>query len=148
MVGRVGIIDTAIKSVTGETEIMVIENNKVKQLQIGKWIDNLLKEDKTFIEYDDDRELLELDNDVYIPTSDLDGNVSWGKVTAVTRHNPSEQLYEIKTHGGRKVIVTDSHSLLIWNDEINKFERIEPTKINVGAYVPVTSKLSRTTNNK
>jgi len=141
MSGREGLIDTAIKSVTGDTKLMIQENNKIKQIGIGEWIDKLLENNKLEIEHDDDRELLKLKNEVYIPTSDLDGKVSWGKVTAITRHNPSEILYEIKTHGGRKVIVTDSHSLLIWNSETSKFERISPTKISVGSYVPVTAKL-------
>jgi DNA-directed RNA polymerase beta' subunit len=140
MTGREGLIDTAIKSVTGDTELMILEQNKMKIIKIGEWIDNLLKNNKN-IEYDEDRELAQLSNTVYIPTSDLDGKVSWGKITAITRHDPSKELYKIKTHGGRDVIVTDSHSLLIWNETINKFERISPAKIKVGSYVPVTAKL-------
>lgn len=140
MCGRVGLIDTAIKSVTGDTDIIILDD-KVRKISIGKWINGLLNKRYNSVQRDDDRELLQLNSDVYIPTSDLDGNVTWGKVTAVTRHNPSEILYEIKTHGGRKVTVTDSHSLLIWNNETGKLERIKPTKINVGNFVPVTGHL-------
>ena len=142
MAGRIGLIDTAIKSVTGDSKILILENNQTKQVSIGEWIDKLLENNKNDIQLDDDRELLKLSNDTFIPTSDLDGNVSWGKITAITRHNPSENLYEIITHGGRKVIVSDSHSLLVWNKSSNKFDRIEPTKVNVGDFVPVTAKLS------
>jgi DNA-directed RNA polymerase beta' subunit len=141
MTGREGLIDTAIKSVTGDTKLMILDKNKTKQISIGEWIDELLEKNKSSIEYDDDRELLQLPKGTYIPTSDLDGNVSWGEVTAITRHDPSENLYEIETHGGRKVIVTDSHSLLIWNEKLKKFERIAPTKISIGSYVPVTANL-------
>jgi DNA-directed RNA polymerase beta' subunit len=142
MAGRIGLIDTAIKSVTGDSKILILENNQTKQVPIGEWIDKLLENNKNDIQLDDDRELLKLTYDTFIPTSDIDGNVSWGKITAITRHNPSENLYEIITHGGRKVIVSDSHSLLVWNKSSNKFDRIEPTKVNVGDFVPVTAKLS------
>jgi DNA-directed RNA polymerase beta' subunit len=142
MAGRIGLIDTAIKSVTGDSKIFILENNQTKQVSIGEWIDKLLENNTNDIQLDDDRELLKLSNDTFIPTADLDGNVSWGKITAITRHNPSENLYEIITHGGRKVIVSDSHSLLVWNKSSNKFDRIEPTKVNVGDFVPVTAKLS------
>lgn len=143
MTGREGLIDTAIKSVTGDTKLMIMEDGQIKQLSIGEWIDSILKKNKLKIQKDDDRELLELTNNVLIPTSDLDGKVSWGKVTAITRHNPSENLYEIITHGGRKVIVSDSHSLLIWNNKNKKFDRIEPTKVVIGDCVPVTAKLNK-----
>ena len=43
MAGREGLIDTAIKSVTWETPIVIIENNEPKYTEIGKWIDNLLE---------------------------------------------------------------------------------------------------------
>jgi len=141
MTGREGLIDTAIKSVTGDTKILILEDNKVKQIAIGEWIDLLLKNNESKIEHDDDRELLKLLNNVKIPTSDLDGKVSWGQVTAITRHNPSENLYKIRTHGGRNVIVTDSHSLLIWSETKKQFERISPINIVIGSYVPVTMKL-------
>ena len=42
MGGRVGLIDTAVKSVTWETKIIIIENKKAKYTEIGKWIDNQL----------------------------------------------------------------------------------------------------------
>ena len=64
---------------------------------------------------DRDMELLELNENIKIPTVNLDGEVSWGSITAITRHDPGKELYRIKTIGGRKVTVTESHSILIWN---------------------------------
>jgi intein/homing endonuclease len=142
--GREGLIDTACKSVIYETEIVILEDGKTRVVKIGEWIDKLLSGDKE-INYDnsenEERELVELDKEVFIPTSDLKGNVSWGKITAVTRHNPTETMYEIKTLGGRKVTVTDSHSLLVWNDKKSEFERVKPEFVSVGSYVPTTAKL-------
>lgn len=148
MSGREGLIDTAIKSVTGDTELLIMENTIVKHITIGEWIDNLLKLNKDKIQVDDQNnehreEIRIYDLDINIPTTDLDGKVSWGKITGVTRHKPSNVMYEIITHGGRKVTVTDSHSLLIWNNIRKQFERISPKEIKIGSFVPVTSKLPK-----
>lgn len=140
--GREGVIDTACKSVVYETELLIMEDGKMKHIKIGEWIDEHMKNSKDIEEEEDEkRELLELENEVYIPTTDLKGNISWGKITAITRHDPTENMYEIKTLSGRDVTVTDSHSLLIWNETKQEFERVKPQFITVGSFVPTTSKL-------
>jgi DNA-directed RNA polymerase beta' subunit len=146
MGGRVGLIDTAVKSVTWETPIVIIENQKAKYTEIGRWIDNQLDDvnNSLSIQHFTDRqmELLNIKNgDVYIPTTDENGEVTWGEVTAITRHDPGEQLYKIKTCGGRSVIVTESKSLLIWNPETKKLKEMLTPDIKVGHCVPVTEKL-------
>jgi len=146
MGGRVGLIDTAVKSVTWETPIIIIENEQAKYTEIGRWIDRQLddKINTSNIQHFTDRqmELLNIKNgDVYIPTTDENGQVTWGEVTAITRHDPGEELYEIKTCGGRSVIVTESKSLLIWNPETKKLKEMLTPDIKVGDCVPVTEKL-------
>ena len=110
--------------VTGDTPIIIIENKKTKKVLIGDWIDAKLKHaDKNDIEYHEqhDQELLKV-NDIFIPTTDCYGQISWGQVTAITRHDPGPALYKIVTESGREVIVTASKSLLVWsNEEINMF---------------------------
>ena len=143
--GRAGLIDTAIKSVTWETPIIVIDNDKPKYIEIGKWIDQQLdsEENKDKVKHYEDRdmELLDTDN-MFIPTTDDKGTVTWGSVSAVTRHDPGKQLYKIKTYGGREVIVTESKSLLVWDDSMNGFyEKLTP-KIKVGDYLPVNENIS------
>ena len=49
MSGREGLIDTAVKSVTWETPIIIIENNQPKYTEIGKWIDSKLEYNKVSI---------------------------------------------------------------------------------------------------
>lgn len=142
MNGRNGKIDTAIKSVTGDTPIVIMENGITKYVKIGEWIDELMKIDSEKIQLDTDggehREMMKIGENIYIPTTDLDGKVQWGEITHITRHNPSAIMYEVKTSGGRKVIVTDSHSLLIWNSEIGQFERKSASDVSVGKCVPVS----------
>lgn len=144
MVGREGIIDSALKSVTGDTPIIIMENNEVKRVKIGDWIDSHLENKKEEIEHHEQRqmELLNMKNEIYIPTTDFDGNVTWGAITAITRHDPGNELYEIKTFGGRSVIVTESKSLLIWNEKTKQFAHTSTPEVKVGDYVPVTMNLA------
>jgi len=140
--GREGLIDTAIKSVTWETPIVIIENGQPKYTEIGRWIDNHLDNNKDKVKHYKDRDMELLDtNNILIPTTDEDGNVTWGEVSAVTRHDPGTELYKIKTHGGRSVIVTESKSLLIWDKENKKLKEMLTPDIKVGDSVPVTAEL-------
>ena len=143
MGGREGLIDTAVQSVTGDTTIIILEDGKPKYTKIGDWIDGYLQKYKDTVRHFEERrmELLDLQNKVFIPTTDYDGNVTWGHVSAMTRHDPGQQLYKIKTSGGKSVIVTESKSLLIWHEDIQQFKEIPTAEVIVGAYVPVTAKL-------
>lgn len=144
MGGREGLIDTAVKSVTGDTPIVIIENGVSKYVAIGDWIDEHLSRNKDKVKYypeDRNLELLDFEHQVHIPTTDEDGHVTWGQMTAVTRHDPGDVLYEIKTHGGREVIVTASKSLLIWREDEKKFREMLTGDVKVGDCVPVTANL-------
>ena len=143
MAGREGLIDTAIKSVTWETPIVIIENRQPLYTPIGKWIDGLLDSNLEKISKEKylNMELMDLDHTVYIPTMDYDGNVSWGTISAITRHDPGYQLYKITTRSGRTVTVTASKSLLVWNKDLGQFKEIPTTEVVVGDFVPVTKNL-------
>jgi DNA-directed RNA polymerase beta' subunit len=145
MSGREGLIDTAVKSVTGDTKIVVIENGVSKCVAIGDWVDGHLagKEKETeFFEAENNLEILQLTSDTYIPTVTPEGKVSWGKVAAVTRHDPGQELYEVKTLGGRSVIVPESKSLLVWDSTSRTFEKMDTPSVRPGHCMPVTMKLS------
>jgi DNA-directed RNA polymerase II subunit RPB1 len=142
---REGLIDTTVRSVTPDTKIVIMENSKPKIVEIGIWIDSLLdpinKTNPELIEREKNNfELLKVKN-IQIPTVDENGIISWGDVTAITRHDPGLQLYEIVTCGGRKVIVPESKSLLIWNNITQKFEEKLTPEVILGDYVPVTMNL-------
>ena len=147
MGGREGLIDTAVKSVSGDTEILVIEDGISKCVKIGEWIDKKLDDEnnKDKIEYSGEEELnmelLNVNNDILIATGDDKGNVKWANITAITRHDPNEILYKIKTRGGREVIVPNSQSLLIWNGE--GFYKKKTDLVVVGDLVPTIAKLER-----
>lgn len=144
MGGREGVIDTAVKSVTGDTPIIILEDGVSKYVHIGDWIDAHLARAPEEVQHFEARrmELLLLDaSTVYIPTTDENGKVTWGEVTHVTRHDPGTELYEIKTEGGKRVIVTESKSLLVWNETLGAFKETLTPDIKVGHFVPVTATL-------
>ena len=144
MSGREGLIDTAVKSVTADTEIVIQENGQTKWTTIGSWIDGHIdsaKPEEVEHHKEANMELLQLKHEVYIPTCNDKGQVTWGQLTAVTRHDPGECLYTVKTKGGRQATVAKSQSLLVWNDEQQSFLKKASPDVKVGEYVPVTVQL-------
>ena len=139
--GREGLVDTAVKSVTGDTPIVILEDGVPKYVLIGDWIDQHLDAASVDVVHYTERqmELLNMKNSVLIPTMDERGGVTWDKVSAVTRHDPGPELFEVKTHSGRSVIVTESKSLLIWNHKKDHFEETLTPNIRIGDFVPVTA---------
>ena len=145
LTAREGLIDQTVRSVTPDTRIMIIENSKPKVVEIGPWIDQFLekalKSNSNLIERDvNNFELVKI-KDTVIPTVDENGKVTWGNVVSVTRHDSGKQLYEIITKSGRKVIVPESKSLLIWNNQTKKFEQKLTPEVVIGDKVPVTMNL-------
>ena len=145
MSGREGLIDTAVKSVTADTEIILQEHGRTKWTTIGSWIDGLIDgASAADVEHHEqaNMELLNLTHEVYIPTCDAQGVVSWGQLTAVTRHDPGESLYKVTTLGGRKVTVAKSQSLIVWSDEEKAFVPKPSPEVKPGEYVPAICHLS------
>jgi DNA-directed RNA polymerase beta' subunit len=144
LTGREGLIDQSIKSVTGDTRITIMDNGKVKNVEIGPWIDRKLKKNSKDVKHEEelDMELLDIKSGLQIPTTDDDGNISWGEIKAITRHDPGKELYKIETHGGRDVIVTESKSLIVWDDMSKKFVMKHTPDITTEDFVPVTMNLA------
>ena len=145
MSGREGLIDTAVKSVTADTEIIIQEDGMTKWTTIGSWIDaHLATADPAEVEHHEqaNMELLNLTNEVFIPTCDEKGIMTWGKMTAVTRHDPGERIYEVTTLGGRHVTVAESKSLIVWDDVSNGFLAKPTPDVKEGDYLPTTVRLS------
>jgi len=142
LTAREGLIDQTVRSVTGDTKIIILENSKPIVVEIGQWIDkHLTSIDPKLIEHDRNNFELAKVSNIQIPTVDESGNVTWGEVTAITRHDPGLQLYEIVTESGRKVIVPESKSLLIWNKQNQKIEQKLTPEVVLGDKVPITLNL-------
>jgi DNA-directed RNA polymerase beta' subunit len=148
MGGREGLIDTAVKSVTGDTPIIIIEDGKTKFVKIGSWIDNKIDDinNKNYVEQfgpeDMNMEMLGTrDDEIYIPSCDYEGNIIWGRITNVSRHDPGEILYIVETRSGRKITVTKSKSLMIWDNNSKTFIKRNTSDIIIGDKLPVTLNL-------
>jgi len=96
-------------SVDYSEPIIIKQNNKVKIVKIGKFVDNLIAERNSFLKREDNIE--------YVPVEDIDCvafdrnyEVKFRKISEVSRH-PVDEMYEISLETGKKVIVTGSHSL-------------------------------------
>jgi hypothetical protein len=139
MSGREGLIDTAVKSVTGDTELIIKENGMMKRVCIGEWVDTHLEQNKEQIKHhtpeEANMELLKLQGETLIQSTDNHGNMSWEKITHITRHDPSEYITIIKTKHGREVKVVDSKSLLVWNGF--EYEPKDTKDVVIGDKVPV-----------
>ena len=143
MSGREGLIDTAVKSVTGDTELVLMEDGQMKHITIGEWVDRHLSLNSDSVQSfeENNMEYLDIDSLAYIPTTDANGTVSWGEIKAVTRHDPGKQLYQIKTLAGKEVTVTAAQSLLVWDIATKQFLPKLTPEVSTGDFVPVTASL-------
>jgi len=138
MAGREGLVDTAVKSVAGDTPIIICEaGHAPRRVLIGEWVDGLME--RFFKKGAQKLEVLDVPHDVHVPTCDAAGAVTWGKLTAVTRHGPGERLFRFRTRGGRQVVAADSETMLVW-DGVG-FHPRQSCKVRVGDCVPVVARL-------
>ena len=141
MAGREGLIDTAVKSVTGDTRIVVTEGVCTRTVAVGEWIDARMDVAQTNVEHHQDRnlELLKLSDIVNVPTVDSNGAITWSPVTAITRHDPGEALFRATTKGGRSVTVSANQSLLVVRNGSIVPEL--PANVKVGDVLPACANL-------
>jgi DNA-directed RNA polymerase beta' subunit len=143
MGGREGVIDTAIKSVSWDTEVVIMENVNPRYVKIGEWIDGEMLNHWQDIDRKPqlEQELLRLNKKTYISTTNDIGCVTWGEVTAVTRHDPGQGMFRITTKSGREVKVVESKSLIIWDNEIERLKEVNTSDVKKGDLLPVTVEL-------
>lgn len=107
-------------SVTGDTPIIIRENNITKLLTISE-----LGWDKYTIDTYNSKEIIQsnnFDNDIIEVLTEN----GWTRIKKMIRHYTDKQLYKVITNSGL-VIVTEDHSLLNTNKE-----KIEPHMCNIG----------------
>lgn len=134
-------------------EKILIRNKSTKEnltIEIGKFIDDLLENNKKDVKKMGDNKKDEMgdvhyldikDKEVYIPSVDENGKVSWKLIEAVTKHLPinkdgTDTLIHVKTRLGKEVTATKGKSFLT-----RKNNKIVPTRgdnIKVGDCLPVT----------
>ncbi len=101
-------------SVDYSEPIVIKEDNKVKVVKIGKFVDDILAEKNSFIKKQGNIEFVPV-NDVECVAFDKDYNIDFRKVTEISRHSVDE-MYEINLETGKKVCVTGNHSVFSVKD--------------------------------
>jgi hypothetical protein len=109
---------------------------------IGEWVDEQMERLTANIQVIPDQanmEYVELPHVVHIETMDSNGVMSWGRISAVTRHDPTPFMYRVCTKSGRSVTVVDSESLLVWSDITKSFQPQMTSAIRIGDCLPVSA---------
>lgn len=121
-----------LNSVAFETLILYKNNGVICVKPIGELIDTHMVGDiKHFPE--NNTEYKEVTG-FEVPTVDSSGKMSWGKITAFTRHLPGGDLRKVTTQSGKTVTVTKSKSLLVWNGD--KLVQIRGSEACIGDLLP------------
>ena len=141
MVNAGVLVHNTLNSVSWDTDIILQRSGNGEKVHIGEWIDQIIEENTDKIVHIEENrtEYCELDDPTYIPTVSASGNVTWGQVTAVTRHLPMGKLVKVTTRSGRSVVATRSKSFLVWSGK--EFVQTPGADIQVGDKVPVTETL-------
>lgn len=134
-------------------ELVLVRDTITKKtiiLPIGEFIDNLINQNSKNVQHLGDNlneemgnvQYLDIkDKQIFIPSVDENGKVSWKLIEAVTKHLPinldgTNTLVKIKTKMGREVTATKAKSFL--TNINNKILPIRGDEIKIGTILPIT----------
>lgn len=114
-------------SVEYSEPVLIRENDRVKLVKIGEFIDKIIENSKKYKKVEGDVESVKnLKSKIEVLVyDDKDFKISFKPVSAIHRHPLHNKLFEITTLGGRAVKVTGSHSVFAL-----KKGRIVPCKVS------------------
>jgi len=132
-----------LNSVAYDTELLLRVNNAIQVVKIGEYIDNYIPKAAKSEDHPNNTKLVYVneDEEVYVPSVDEDGNTSWKRVEALTRHpvvnlDGTNTVLRVTTKDGRSVIATKAKSFLTIDDN-NKLVATNGSELKVGDYLPV-----------
>ena len=128
-------------------EIVIVKNqNKIKIVKIGEFIDKAVEKRINYIKKED-TEVCCMDNaELFVPALSQNEKIEWKKITAVSRHRSPDRLLRIRTRSGRQITATPYHSFVIRKD--NKIIPIAGSSLSVGDRLPAAKKIVNLTNNE
>jgi type IV secretory pathway ATPase VirB11/archaellum biosynthesis ATPase len=118
-------------SITGDCEIIVRKNGKILKEKIGDFIDQLIKEFGAVNSYG--AEKVKSSKDIEILTVDENYKVKFVRPSSLIRHKVEKDIYEVKTASGRKIKVTQDHSLFTFSE--NDLKQVKPQDLENGGYI-------------
>lgn len=128
------------KSLTYNQRIFYYKDNKLFVEEIGRFINNLIEKNKDKVKKIDDMEVLELNEEILVPSITKDFKFELKKIKAVMRHKPYKEIIKIETETGREVFVTKDHSLVKFDGE--KVIAVKGEDIKKGDLIPLLKKIN------
>jgi len=98
-------------SVTGDSKLIIRKDGKIKNIEIKEFVDNKI--------------------DAEVMTADKNGKIVWTKPSNYIKHTVNKDIYEITSATGRKIKVTQDHSLFTLGED-NSLKEIKPTQLVEG----------------
>ncbi len=125
-------------SIPYSERVIIKENNDVKIVRIGEFIDSMIK--RFGCVKHDGHEICNLANEVYAPSLNCDEKIEWGRITSVSRHRSPEKLIRITLSSGRQITATPFHSFVIRKN--NKIIPVATADLPAGERLPVLRNLT------
>ncbi|MFB6100355.1 MAG: LAGLIDADG family homing endonuclease [Candidatus Nanohalobium sp.] len=126
-------------SVTGDSSIIYRKDSEVRYGEIGDLIDTQIEEKGS--EDRGGRDVLpENPDNVKVLSMDDSGNMRWSDASLFMRHDVEKPIYEIETRTGRKLKVTEDHSVFGMSDE-GSITEVRPTELDEGDHLVTPRKL-------
>ena len=111
-------LNTGGNSVTGDQEVLLSVNGKIKRVEIGDFIDSFVSVyGKKRADEKDIVIIGETGQELKCFTVDQNFNARLSNVDALIRHSISEPIYEVTIEGGRKIKITGDHNVFTLNNE-------------------------------
>ncbi len=124
-------------SVSGDSEILVKKDGKIEKRKMGELIDGCLEEDcsKSW----DGAEICR-EADFEVLSLDSENNTVFAKPQSLIRHKTGKDLYEVRTASGRKIEVTEDHSLFSMNNG-GELTEVRPKDLSDGKRIATVRKM-------
>ena len=101
-------------SVTRDAEILIKENDNIRKVLIGDFVDDALRAGTEMTEAGHE---LARKGGLKVLTCDASGKSVWSPCTAVIRHRVNKEFVQVTTNSGRRIMVTADHSLFSLSDD-------------------------------
>jgi DNA-directed RNA polymerase subunit A" len=127
-------------STANDEIVLVNEQNKIRTIEIGKFVDKLIEKYGS-IDIDKSKVCdLPKNVEIKVPSLTENGKVKWKRLVSCSRHKCDKPLLEIVLRSGRRIRTTDNHSFVIRKN--NNIIPIKGSKLKLGERLPVVRNLS------
>jgi intein/homing endonuclease len=122
-------------SAFNKTKIIISAKNQMYNGEIGKFIDNILKENNNdVIDLGNDSVVYQPKEDYHIISVTNNEKTQWNRILEISRHRANGNLVKVTTKTGKTTTATLSHSFLKRTE--NGIESIEGSNLKLGDRIP------------